>query len=130
MLLEAARGIRREALYTDALHTRLRQSELLGLRWDDVDLEGGRLLVRRSLKVTNHRLDFGPPQNKASCRAIPLNRTAVAALRAHRVRQNEEKLAAPSGATMISSSPTVSANRWTTTTSTTASTSRSSSGRA
>ena len=71
VLLEAARGIRHEALYTVALHTGLRQGELLGLRWDDVDLEGGRLSVRRSLKVTNHRLDFGLPKNKASCRHTP-----------------------------------------------------------
>jgi integrase len=70
VLLEAARGTRHEALYTVVLHTRLRQGELLGLRWDDVDLEGGRLSVLRSLTVTNHRLDFGPPKNKASRRAV------------------------------------------------------------
>ena len=38
-LLEAARGDRLEALYVLAIHTGLRQGELLGLKWDDVDLE-------------------------------------------------------------------------------------------
>ena len=94
-LLTAARGQRNEALYVVAVHTGLRQGELLGLRWTDVDLDTGKLSVRRSLKVTDKGLDFGPPKNKASRRSVPLNKTAVAALRAHRARQNTEILAAP-----------------------------------
>jgi integrase len=94
-LLTAARGTRNEALYVVAVHTGLRQGELLGLKWTDVDLDAGRLYVRRSLKVTEDGLAFGPPKNKASRRSIPLNKTAVAALRAHRLRQNEERLSAP-----------------------------------
>lgn len=91
-LLEAARGARNEALYIVAVHTGLRQGELLGLRWPDVDLDAGKLSVCRSLKVTEDGLDFGSPKNKASRRSVPLNKTAVAALRAHRLRQNEERL--------------------------------------
>src|SRR5215212_5181985 len=95
-LLTAARGTRNEALYILAMHTGLRQGELLGLKWTDIDLDGGKLSVRRSLKVTEDGLDFGPPKNKASRRCVPLNKTAVTALRAHRLRQNEERLRAPS----------------------------------
>jgi integrase len=51
--------------------------------------------VRRALKIADHGLDFGPPKNKASRRSVRLNRTAAAALRAHRTRQNEERIAAP-----------------------------------
>jgi len=91
-LLEAARGQRNEALYVVALHTGLRQGELLGLKWSDLDLAGRRLSVRRALKSTDHGLDFGPPKNRASRRSVPLSKTAVAALRAHRTRQNEERL--------------------------------------
>jgi integrase len=94
-LLVAARGQRNEALYVVAVHTGLRQGELLGLKWTDVDLDTGKLSVRRSLKVTENGLDFGPPKNKASRRSVPLKRTAVAAMRAHRARQNAEILAAP-----------------------------------
>jgi hypothetical protein len=71
--LEAVKGDRLEALYVLALHTGLRQGELLGLTWTDVDLEGGRLSVRRSLKVTGHGLDFGPLKNKASRRSVRLS---------------------------------------------------------
>jgi integrase len=46
--LEAARGDRLEALYVVAVTTGLRQGELLGLRWADMDLEAGKLAVRRS----------------------------------------------------------------------------------
>jgi integrase len=49
--LEAARetGDRFEALYVLAIATGLRRGELLGLRWDDVDLKRGTLRVGRAL---------------------------------------------------------------------------------
>src|SRR5829696_3461783 len=50
--LSAARGDRFEALYVVAVHCGLRKGELLGLRWDDVDLEAGTLAVRRTLSET------------------------------------------------------------------------------
>jgi integrase len=91
-LLAQARGERNEAIYMVASHTGLRKGELLGLKWTDLDLDGGTLSVRRSLKVTDHGLDFGPTKNKASRRSVPLNKSAVGALKAHRLRQNEERL--------------------------------------
>jgi integrase len=91
-LLVAAGEERNVALYVAAVHTGLRQGELLGLMWDSVDLEGGKLSVHRSLKVTNQGLVFGPTKNKASRRSIPLSKSAAAALKAHKLRQNEERL--------------------------------------
>src|ERR671910_785084 len=91
-LLDAARGTRNEALYVVALHTGLRQGELLGLRWADVD--GGKVAVRRALKITAHGLNFRPPKNTASRRSVTLNRTAAGALRAHKARQTQERIAA------------------------------------
>jgi integrase len=46
-LLNAARGDRFEALYVLAITTGLRRGELLGLRWQDVDLKRGYLQVRQ-----------------------------------------------------------------------------------
>jgi integrase len=94
-LLSAARGTRREVLYFAAVHTGLRQGELLGLKWSDVDLETGKLSMARSSKVTADGLAFGAPKNQSSRRSVPLNKSVVSALRAHRLRQNEEKLSAP-----------------------------------
>ena len=76
------------------MHTSLRQGELLGLKWADVDLKAGSFAVRRSLKVTEDGLSFGAPKNNASRRSVPLNESAVTALRAHKKRQNAERLAA------------------------------------
>jgi integrase len=44
-LLEAAHGDRNEALYVLAVHSGLRQGELLGLKWSDVDFETATLSV-------------------------------------------------------------------------------------
>ena len=56
LLLQVAHesGDRLEALYVLAIHTGLRQGELLGLKWDDVDLEDGSLQVRRTLAITKN----------------------------------------------------------------------------
>jgi integrase len=50
-LLEAAEGDRFEALYVLAVHPGMRPGELLGLKWEDVDLDGngGSLRVNRAL---------------------------------------------------------------------------------
>ena len=89
-LLDAARGTRNEALYVVALHTGLRQGELLGLKWSDLD--GSKVSVRRALKIVDRGLGFGPPKNRASRRSVPLNQSA-AALRSHKARQNQERIA-------------------------------------
>src|SRR3712207_145485 len=48
-LLEAARGDKLEALYVLAITTGMRQGELVGLMWKDIDLEAGTLKVSRSV---------------------------------------------------------------------------------
>jgi integrase len=89
--LEAARGDRFEALYVLAVHCGLREGELLGLRWDDVDLKAGKLSVRRTLSETRTGHVFEPPKNGKG-RSIRLTTGTVEALRSHRKRQNEERL--------------------------------------
>jgi integrase len=49
VLFDAAKGNRLESLYVLAVMTGLRQGELLGRKWDDIDLEAGTLQVRRTL---------------------------------------------------------------------------------
>jgi integrase len=51
-LLDAARGIRLALPVLLAVTTGLRRGELVGLRWQDVDLEAGKLAVRQSLELT------------------------------------------------------------------------------
>jgi integrase len=62
-LLQAARGERLEALYVLAVTTGMRQGELLGLKWEDVDLEAGTLQVRRTLSTTTGKgFTFNAPK--------------------------------------------------------------------
>ncbi|MBJ7599329.1 MAG: hypothetical protein DLM67_21095 [Candidatus Nephthysia bennettiae] len=53
VLLEAAHEDREGPLWVLAITTGLRQGELAGLRWQDVDLEARQLQVRRSLQYQN-----------------------------------------------------------------------------
>jgi integrase len=97
-LLEATRGDRLEALYVLAIHTGMRQGELLGLRWEDVDLDRKSLRIRRTLTRKGNEsggaYGVGKPKTKKSRRTVRLTERAVEALRSHRARQAEEKLRA------------------------------------
>jgi integrase len=88
-LLCAARGGRLEALYVVALHAGLRRGELLAVRWNDIDFEKGTLRVDQSL---DQHGAFHAPKREESRRTLRLTPVALAALKAHRVRQNAERL--------------------------------------
>ncbi|MDP9350934.1 MAG: site-specific integrase [Chloroflexota bacterium] len=90
-LLEAACGTRQEALITLAVMTGLRQGELLALRWMDVDLEAESLHVRFQL---DHRGQFAQPKTRAARRTLSLSTPVVEVLRAHRIRQLEDRMRA------------------------------------
>jgi integrase len=92
----AASGDRQEALYVLALTTGMRQGELLALQWSDVLLDGNQpsVTVRRSLEMQEHgKRQMGKPKTEAGRRRIDLSTPAVNALRTHKKRQNEERLA-------------------------------------
>jgi integrase len=92
-LLKAAEGDRLYALYVLAVACGLRFGELLGLRWEDIDLGAGRLTVNHQLQGTEDgRPVLTAPKTAKSRRTITLPGTALAALRKHRSRQLEERL--------------------------------------
>jgi integrase len=69
-------------LYLVAAMTGLRQSELLALRWHDIDMSAGRVRVRENLV----RGQFGTPKSKRSTRSVPLAARVAHALREHYMR--------------------------------------------
>ncbi len=89
-LLEAARGDRLEALYVLAVHTGMRQGELLALKWQDIDLENATVRVRRTVTMSKGCILLGEAKTKRSRRTIRLTDTSVRALRGHLARQMEE----------------------------------------
>ncbi len=85
---------RLEALYRLAIASGLRQGELLGLRWQDVDRKGSTLSVRHTLQQGTNTL--AEPKTERSRRTIALDEDTVESLRQHRLRQLEDRLAAGS----------------------------------
>jgi integrase len=90
VFLETACGDRLEALFVLAIHTGLRQGELLGLKWEDVDLESGTLRVRRTLATTKSGPMLTAPKTKGSRRSVKLTQGTLDALRSHLKRQLQE----------------------------------------
>lgn len=95
---EAARGDRFEALFWVAILTGPRPAEIRALRWEDLNLSsennGGTALMGRTVV----ELKGEPPKIRNTTktgkpRSVPLLPDVVAALKAHRARQNEERLA-------------------------------------
>ena len=91
--LAAAKDDPLEALYVLALTGGLRQGEILGLQW--TDLSGGKIQVRRTVAyVPKKGLTVSEPKTPKSRRSVHLTAMAAEALKRHRVRQNEARLAA------------------------------------
>jgi integrase len=91
VFLEAARSDRFEALYVLAITSGLRKGELLGLKWDDVDLDASKLQVRRALSITNGGYTFDTPKSGKG-RSIKLTSRAREVLMRHRKSQLEERI--------------------------------------
>lgn len=75
----------------------LRRSEVLGLRWADVDLDAGTITVAQGRVVVGGGTVTGAPKSTRSARTLPMPRDVLAALRAFKTRQAEEHLALGGG---------------------------------
>jgi integrase len=93
-LLQAAKGARVEHLLRFAFFSGLRKGEILGLKWEDIDFDAGRVTVRRSLVTLKGGTAIHEPKTEAGKRSFALPSPAVEALRAQWRRQAEERLAA------------------------------------
>src|SRR5689334_15783607 len=71
----------------------LRQGEALGLRWSDADLEARTRRLSGALQRIGGAYRLVEPKTQRSRRTLRLPKAAVAALRAHKVRQLEERMA-------------------------------------
>lgn len=93
--LTPAQDHRLHALFELALHTGLRKGELLGLRWEDLDLDAGTAAVRRTLQRTAAGgLITLPTKTRASERRIALPTRCLHSLKLHREQQQREREAA------------------------------------
>ena len=91
-LLEAARETPWHTFLYLAVGTGMRRSELMGLRWSDLDLQGFTLTLRRGLHwVKGQGFIFTEPKTKKSARTIPLPPSVAMALRVHQERQEADR---------------------------------------
>jgi integrase len=93
-VLDTLRGKALYPIVATALGTGLRRGELLGLRWQDINLDKGHLRVERTLEQTKRGgLLFKAPKTKYGRRLVTLPASTVALLREHRKAQLEQRLA-------------------------------------
>jgi integrase len=71
--------------------TGMRRGEAIGLRWNDVDLEGGRLSVRRALIPSGREVIVSEPKTAKGRRVIALDPGTVGVLKAQAARQLDEQ---------------------------------------
>jgi integrase len=91
ILLDVASSERLYAMYALSLATGLRQSELLGLQWPELDLDQSLARVRWQLKREDGHWVWKQPKTRRSRRQIALSPSTVAALRAHQSAQQLER---------------------------------------
>ncbi|HVB62482.1 MAG: tyrosine-type recombinase/integrase [Ktedonobacteraceae bacterium] len=98
-LLAAARGKPIEPIVTLALATGMRLGELMGLKWQDIDMKEGTLHIQRILSRVPTKLQHdgrkgyveAAPKTKKSRRPLIIASFALKVLEQHRERQQEAK---------------------------------------
>lgn len=86
-------------------HTGARRSEVLALRWSDVDLDARRLTIRRSLHATvrdksgadQPSVEYHEPKTTRSRRTVTITPSLAERLRSYRIAQTERRLALGAG---------------------------------
>jgi integrase len=92
-MLEAMAGPDIANVVTVALWTGLRQGELLGSRWPDVDWQAGELHVTQALQRVAGEYRLVEVKSSSSRRTVRLTSPALEALQAERQKQLERRLA-------------------------------------
>jgi integrase len=90
--LDHVKDDRLYAAHVVACTTGMRRGEVLGLHWQDIDLEHGRVSVTRSLTVVDgYKTQFTEPKTAHGRRMVALDDTTVGALRKHKQTQMLER---------------------------------------
>ncbi len=80
-----------KALFSLLITTGMRPGEALGLRWRDIDFEGERISINRSLSRVGKSWSLEEPKNQNSRRSIPVSSIVLQDLNEHKEIQDEEK---------------------------------------
>ncbi len=93
MLLQAAESTPYHTCIFTAVYTGLRRSELLGLRWCDINLELATISVTQTLhQLKNGTYAFGKPKTRGSRRLIALSPSLAILLRDYKEKQELDRM--------------------------------------
>ncbi len=91
----ASMNHRHAAIFHLAIMTGMREGELLGLKWADLDWSKGTIFVQRQVqRIPGKGLMLFPPKTKSGKRKIKLGHASLQSLAEHLKRQKLEKAAA------------------------------------
>jgi len=94
-LLDASRRTMWEVPILLAVVTGARRAEVLGISWEDVDLEAGTISIRRGVQPVRHRdgrtVEFTALKTKRSRRVVQLPAFALERIRRHRREQLKQR---------------------------------------
>lgn len=94
-LIQVAEGTRMQVLFWIAVTTGLRQGEILGLKWSDIDWNTGRMQIQRQVqRRKGEGLVFCEPKSASGRRVITLGKATIERLKEHKERQYQEKILA------------------------------------
>ncbi len=77
-------------MYYIELATGLRRGELLGLKWEDIDMKQGIIRVRRQVSRIDGKIVEAPLKTKNSYRAVTISPQAVEVLKAQKAKTSDE----------------------------------------
>lgn len=75
-----------------AIYTGMRRGEILGLMWQDIDLDKGMVKIAHSLNSTKNGLELSTPKTNKSIRNIAIPKIVVKELKRHKIVQKQNKL--------------------------------------
>ena len=82
-------------MYYVELATGLRRGELLGLKWEDIDLEHGNLRVKRQVARINGEVVEAPLKTKNAYRTLPLAEDTSQVLKQQKKENRQQPLGVP-----------------------------------
>ncbi|HEY7308245.1 MAG TPA: tyrosine-type recombinase/integrase [Gemmataceae bacterium] len=99
--LTATATDRLHALYVLALDTGMRQGELFGLHWPEIDFASGVVTIKQSLEERDGHHRLKEPKTASSRRRIEVTPATIAALNAHRQQMLKAGLYRPDGPVFV-----------------------------
>ncbi|NLN69423.1 MAG: site-specific integrase [Chloroflexi bacterium] len=92
-LIQATERPQMAVLFWMAVTTGLRQGEILGLKWSDLDWDNRRIHVQRQIqRRKGEGLVFCEPKSSSGRRVIVLGQSTIEKLRSHKNRQEKERM--------------------------------------